>query len=132
MVQAAAKSLGELQAAVLSALWDADAPLSVRDVLARVKRRPPLAYTTVLTVMSRLYDQNVVVRDKRGKAYFYAPCVSREQWKGERAAVELAAAGGPPDEAVLAAFLDSAERADPALLDRLSALIAQRRRKRSQ
>lgn len=131
MSRAAAKSLGELQALVLSALWESAPPLSVRDVLSRMKRKPPLAYTTVLTVLTRLHEQNVVTRQKRGKAFFYQPQVSREQWMGERAAHELAAAGGPPDQAVLAAFLDSAERTDPALLERLSALIAARRRARS-
>lgn len=125
------KSLGELQARVLSILWDAGAPLSVREVLDRVKRKPMLAYTTVLTVLTRLFEQDLVVRHKQGKAYYYEARISREQWMGERAARELALAGGPPDQAVLAAFLDSAERADPALLDRLSALIAARRGKRS-
>ncbi|WP_437778932.1 BlaI/MecI/CopY family transcriptional regulator [Sorangium sp. So ce1097] len=45
------RSLGELEATVLSVLWNSSAPLSVRDVLGRVQRRPPLAYTTVLTVL---------------------------------------------------------------------------------
>ncbi len=131
MTRAVAKSLGELQLLVLSALWESAAPLSVRNVLQRVKRKPPLAYTTVLTVLTRLHAQNVVVREKQGRAFYYRPRVSREQWTGQRAADELAAAGGPPNQAVLAAFLDSAERADPALLERLSALIAARRRTRS-
>jgi predicted transcriptional regulator len=132
MSRAVEKSLGELQALVLSILWDSATPLSVRDVLSRVKRKPLLAYTTVLTVLTRLHEQDLVVREKEGKAYFYRPRVSREQWMGERAARELAVPGGPPDQAVLAAFLDSAERADPDLVDRLSALIAARRRRRSQ
>lgn len=130
MVQDPAKSLGELQAAVLSALWDSGEALSVRNVMVLVKRNPPLAYTTVLTVLSRLYEQDVVVRKKDGKAYLYSPRVSREQWIGDRAARELLASGGPPDQAVLVTFLDSAERADPALLDRLSTLIEKRKKRR--
>ncbi len=122
------KALGELQTAVLSVLWESPTPLSVRDVLARVRRRPRLAYTTVLTVLSRLHEQNVVLREKRGKAFFYWPRISREEWIGERAARELTAAGGTPDRAVLTAFLDSAELTDPVLLERLSALIAARRK----
>ena len=126
------KSLGALQAAALDALWNSEQWLSVRDVRARLGRRRPPAYTTILTVMTRLHDQGVLVREKRGRAFFYTPRVSREQWLGERAARELASGVGPPNQAVLVAFLDSAEQADPALLDRLSDLISERRRGRPQ
>ncbi|XXY48506.1 BlaI/MecI/CopY family transcriptional regulator [Sorangium sp. So ce269] len=125
------RSLGELEAAVLSVLWDSTAPLSVRDVLGRIQRRPPLAYTTVLTVLDRLHEKEFVTRHKEGKAFLYRPCSSREAWLGEQAARSLTAASKHQSDALLMAFLDSAERADPDLLDQLSALIEQRRRKRS-
>ena len=124
------KPLGELEAAVLSALWGSAAPLSVRDVLARVKRRPALAYTTVLTVLDRLHDKGLVTREKEGRAFLYRAHGSREAWLGEQAARALTADRGPPSSAVLMAFLDSAERVDPALLDQLSSLIEARRRRR--
>jgi predicted transcriptional regulator len=130
MPSTARKSLGELEATVLSALWSSREPLSVRDVLARVQRQPALAYTTVLTVLDRLHDKGLVARDKEGKAFLYRPTVSREAWLGEEAARVLTSAESPPNSAVLMAFLDSAERADPALLERLSALIAARQRGR--
>lgn len=116
---------------MLSVLWSSSAPLSVRDVLGRIQRRPPLAYTTVLTVLDRLHDKELVVREKEGKAFLYRPSVSREVWLGEQAAGALTAASTQPSDAVLMAFLDSAERADPTLLDQLSALIARRRQGRS-
>jgi predicted transcriptional regulator len=124
----APKPLGELETAVLSALWDSPSPLSVREVLGRVKRRPSLAYTTVLTVLDRLYEKQLVDREKDGKAFLYHPRLSREAWLGEQAARTLTAETGPPSSAVLMAFLDSAERADPALVDHLSALIEIRRK----
>jgi predicted transcriptional regulator len=123
------KPLGELEAAVLSALWGSGSPLSVRDVLARMKRRPALAYTTVLTVLDRLHDKGLVTREKQGKAFLYCPAVSREVWLGEQAARALTATSGPPSSAVLVAFLDSAEQTDPMLVERLSALIEARRRR---
>lgn len=115
---------------MLSALWSSASPLSVREVLALVQRRPELAYTTVLTVLDRLHDKELVVREKEGKAFLYRPRVSREVWLGERAVQALTDAREPPNQAVLMAFLDSAEKADPALLDRLSTMIAQRRKDR--
>lgn len=124
------KPLGELEAAVLSALWSSAAPLSVREVLAQVKRRPALAYTTVLTVLDRLHDKGLVTREKEGKAFLYRASASREAWLGEQAARALTAGSGPASSAVLMAFLDSAERADPALVEQLSSLIEARRMRR--
>jgi predicted transcriptional regulator len=123
-------SLGELGRAILEVLWASDRPLAVREVQSRLRRRPPLAYTTVLTVLDRLFDKGLVARAKDGKAFLYTPKVSRQSWFGEQAARVLTAGTGS-DEGVLLAFLDGAERADPRLLDRLSHLIAARRREGS-
>lgn len=112
---------------MLEALWSCDAPQSVREVMTRLHRSPQLAYTTVLTVLRRLYDKGMLGRVKHGKAFLYEPRVSREQWMGRRAAQELLGRDGAPSRGVLLAFLDSAERSDPELLDRLSALIDGRR-----
>ena len=72
------KPLGELEATALAALWSSPSPLSAREVLALVQRRPELAYTTVLTVLDRLHDKELVLREKEGKAFLYRPRVSRE------------------------------------------------------
>lgn len=38
----------------------------------------PLAYTTVMTVLDRLARRGVVTRRKAGRAFVYAPAVSRD------------------------------------------------------
>ena len=119
--------LGELEAAVLETLWKR-APLSVRGVLEQLHRRPAPAYTTVLTVLDRLHDKGLVGREKEGKAFIYWARVSRAEWLGDQAARVLTSASGPPNSAVLMAFLDAAERAEPEVIERLSNLIADRRR----
>ena len=122
------QSLGDLERAVMRALWSDTASLTVRDVQARVQRRPALAYTTLLTVLDRLHGKGFVLREKQGRAFRYRPRLSEAEWLGERAAQVLASESGD-DRAVLAAFVASADRASPALLDDLSALIAAHRRK---
>ncbi len=119
--------LGELEHSVMRALWQSAESLSVREVHARVRRRPALAYTTVLTVLDRLHDKGFVLREKDGRAFRYRPKQSEAEWLGDRAARVLAAEAGS-DRAVLAAFVASADRADPALLDELSDLIECHRR----
>jgi predicted transcriptional regulator len=118
--------LGDLERAVMSALWKSNCALSVREVQSRIRRRPALAYTTVLTVLDRLHDKGFVLREKEGRAFSYRPRQSEAEWLGGRAARVLASEAGA-GRAVLAAFVASADRADPALLDELSELIEMHR-----
>jgi predicted transcriptional regulator len=64
---------------VLAALWEAGTA-TVRDVmnLLHAKGRQ-LAYTTVLTFLSRLEQKGVVRSDKSGLAYVYRAKVSRNK-----------------------------------------------------
>lgn len=125
-----AETLGALETSVLEALSRAEEPLSVRGVQARLKRQAELAYTTVLTVLDRLHEKGLVRRQKQGRAFYYEPLVTSEQWRGQRAAKLLAGRDEPPSRAVLVAFLDDTERAAPGVLNELSALLEERRRAR--
>lgn len=125
-----AESLGTLETTVLEALSREGEPLSVREVQARIQRKVELAYTTVLTVLDRLHEKGVVRRQKRGRAFYYEPVVTSEQWRGERAAKLLAGRDAPPNRAVLMAFLEGAERVAPSVLNELSTLLDERRRAR--
>ena len=50
-------------------LWDADAPLSPTEVQARLA--DDLAYTTVVTILTRLTDKGVAARAKHGRSFRY-------------------------------------------------------------
>ncbi|MBM7509695.1 putative transcriptional regulator [Nocardioides salarius] len=64
-------------------LWSWDRPATVRDVLEDMTRRPPLAYTTVMTVMDNLHRKGLLLREKQGRAYLYRPTGSRESHTAE-------------------------------------------------
>src|SRR5688500_8623715 len=125
-----AESLGSLERTVLDALSRATDPLSVREVHGRLSKMD-LAYTTVLTVLDRLHEKGVVRREKRGRAFYYDPVVTAEEWRGQRAAALLAGRDSPPSRAVLMAFLDGTARASPDVLDDLAALLRERKRARN-
>jgi predicted transcriptional regulator len=57
------------------------APATVAEVLERVNARhdPPLAYTTVMTVLSRLHEKGHVTRERRGRGYAYTPAFSEDE-----------------------------------------------------
>jgi predicted transcriptional regulator len=129
LAQAPRKPLGELESAILGVLWDCDGKLPVRRVQEALGRDQALAYTTVMTVLDRLFDKGLLAREKDGKAFVYWATLSRETYLGAQAARMLTELEVPVQRDVLMAFLDSAEHADPAVLDELSALIEARRKR---
>ena len=69
--------LGSLEAKIMDVSWDCeDDFLPVRDVLQRLD--DDLAYTTVMTVMNRLYEKGLLRRRRSGRAWVYRPAMSRE------------------------------------------------------
>jgi predicted transcriptional regulator len=79
------KFLGELQLAVMEAVWKRQ-PVSVSDVLTELnQQKRDLAYTTVMTTMSRLAEKGWLISEKQGRAFYYRAVHSREE--AEAAAV---------------------------------------------
>ncbi|HUG85167.1 MAG TPA: BlaI/MecI/CopY family transcriptional regulator [Euzebya sp.] len=77
--QSASPGLGSLEAKIMRVAWDhAEEHLQVRDVLARLEGN--LAYTTVMTVMNRLYEKGLLRRRRQGRAWAYRPSMSREAY----------------------------------------------------
>ena len=96
-------ALGDLEREVMTVLWDAAEPLTVRQVHESLSRDRDLAYTTVMTVLDRLAKKSVVVQQKADRAYRYAPAQSREEMT---ASVMLDALSSSPDQdAALAYFV---------------------------
>ena len=61
---------GALEREVIACVAAADHPLTPAEVLAEVVGG--LAYTTVMTTLSRLHDKGALVREVDGRAYRYA------------------------------------------------------------
>lgn len=114
-----------LQDDVLSALARLQ-PATVREVIDGLPQ--PRAFTTVATVLSRLLDQGRVTRRRAqdDEPWRYTVAPAHNQQLGQRIASLLDRAAGDP-EPLLQAFVGGVEQLDPALLDRLQALIAARR-----
>ena len=73
--------VGELEAAVMKEIWAAAAPRTVRQVLEALQQTRaadrPLAYTTVMTVMERLFRKGLLVREPDGRAFVYEAAASQ-------------------------------------------------------
>jgi BlaI family transcriptional regulator, penicillinase repressor len=76
--------LGDAELAVMRVLWD-EGQLTVRDVMERLHERGrTVAYTTVLTFLTRLEQKGMVASDKRGTAYVYRAKISRQSVSASR------------------------------------------------
>jgi predicted transcriptional regulator len=106
---------GELEAAVMSALWAADGPLTPGQVQADLARG--LARTTVTTILTRLFEKGVVGRDRQGRGFAYFPVQDAPGLTARRMHTELDR--DHDRESVLARFVDQLGPDDEQLLRQL-------------
>jgi predicted transcriptional regulator len=121
-------SLGPLEISVMEVLW-ASGECSVRDVVPRLDR--PLAYTTVMTTLDRLYKKGLLDRRKSERAFLYSPRLSRRDWERKVAGelIQGLLAGPSPSRESLVSFLvDAVGQHDEALLEELEKKIRDKRR----
>ncbi len=123
------KHLGELETDVLGVVQERG-PVTVQAVKEALAPRRALAYTTVMTVMSRLAAKGLLERQKEGRAYSYTPAASAEKVAGSllQALVRRLYAGATGK--AIAQLLEAEETVDDAELERLEALIRAKREAR--
>ncbi len=111
-------ALGPLEAEVMGVLWQADEPVSVRQVADRLNagRAAPLAYTTVMTVLSRLSSKGILARRQAGRGFVYTPVAA------DTAEIAVRGVLAEFGDAALARFVERVEL-DPALRARLRKLM---------
>jgi predicted transcriptional regulator len=116
--QVAGRRLGVLEAEVMELAWRRGDWFGVNDVLAALpgQRR---AYTTVMTIVTRLCDKGLLERRGQGRGFVYRAALSMEELAARTLRDVLDAADDP--QAVLAHFVKDLE-ASPELLARLRTL----------
>ena len=113
--------LGPLGAEVMRAVWKHREPMTPRQALDVLNdgRTPPLAYTTVMTVMSRLAEKGILVRRRARRGYAYDAVAK------DAAAIAVHDVMRDFGEQAVAHFLTEA-RANPKLRRRLERLLEEK------
>lgn len=111
------RGAGELEAEVLAVLQSAGAALTPAQVRERLG--DPLAYTTVVTILSRLHAKGLLTRNRSGRAFSYSPVADEPGLAARRMRGVLEAE--EDREAVLARFVSGLSSADEQLLRRMLA-----------
>ena len=115
---------GELETRVMHVLWQHGDWLTPGDVHNALPGGRDLAYTTVETVLGRLYTKEQLERRREGRAFAYRPIMTRDEWAAQRMREVLDAAGDR--DAALAHFVDGIDRGSKVQLRRA---LGQRRRR---
>jgi len=121
-------SLGRLEYSLMQILW-ARGECNVRDVARELDR--PLAYTTVMTTLDRLYKKGLLDRHMPGRAFVYSARMSRQAWeigRAENVVANFFAGPHPSRELLVSSFLEAVGEHDAALLDELEKKIRTKRK----
>ena len=124
-------ALGSLERQVMDVMW-AGGTFVVREVLARLDR--PVAYTTVMTTLDRLYKKGFVARARTGRAFSYTAAQTREQVEAAVAAGVLSGLlshGTGTAMPILSNLVDAVSREEGGLdmLSTLEEMVRERRRR---
>lgn len=121
------RTLGDLEARVMEVLWRRGEATTVRQVHEELARDRDLAYTTVMTVMDRLWRKRLLRRRAQGRAYAYVPANSEGEYTAKLMNQLLRGTGDR--RTALAHFVDGMRSADEKELLRLAREAAGRRRR---
>lgn len=119
--------LGDLEADVMSAVWE-KGEATVQDVKDALEAKRPLAYTTVMTVMTRLAEKGLLNRHKVGRAYVYTPASTQEKMAGSMLRSLVGRLYDGAAGKAIAHLLETEDGVDEAELDRLEELIQAKRK----
>ncbi|MFF8309460.1 BlaI/MecI/CopY family transcriptional regulator [Streptomyces lydicus] len=112
---------GQLEAQVLAALHHSPGPATAAWVQQRLGG--DLAYTTVMTILSRLHTKQAVTRERSGRSYVWTPAADEAGLAALR--MRRVLDGEPDRDAVLTSFVSALSAHDEqllrTLLDRASA-----------
>jgi predicted transcriptional regulator len=111
--------MGQLEAAVMDVLWDRGGWMTPREVHTELSVHHPVGYTTVMTILVRLWRKGRLDRERDGRAFAYAAVESREAHAAGEMTRFLGAAGNR--SAALGHFLQAMSNEERAQLRRLLA-----------
>ncbi|HVE56403.1 MAG TPA: BlaI/MecI/CopY family transcriptional regulator [Pyrinomonadaceae bacterium] len=121
------ESLGPLEHQTMAVLWK----LKEGNVSAvKAALREPVAYTTVMTTLDRLYKKGLLNRRKDNRAFLYSPRFSPEELEifvTENVIGKLLDTSTGQIEPILSCIVDAVSERDRLLLDELERIVREKR-----
>lgn len=119
--------VGPLEHQLMQALWERGSA-TVRELMDAGAL--PLAYTTVMTTLDRLYKKGLLDRTAEGRAFRYEPRQSREELQRSAAVhgIRQLLSSGPASSLPLSYLVEALGEQDAQLLDELQLIVERKRR----
>lgn len=118
------RHLGSLEAQIMRILWD-QPRLPVRSVVELLPGRRVRAYTTVMTVMNRLFEKGLLRREAAGRAHVYWPSMTEAEFLDSISRKMVRTVLAEFGDAGVAAFVGELRQGGPAAVEKLRKLIAE-------
>ena len=74
------RRLPDAEQEVMQTIWMCEAPVARTDIEEILYKDHPMAMTTLLTLLTRLYEKGFISIEKVARRSYYTPCVSREDY----------------------------------------------------
>lgn len=75
-------SISDAELEILNVLWEAGKALNANEIRSMLNEKKNWERTTVLTLIRRLLEKEVISQEKR-EVYYYLPCLKREDYVEE-------------------------------------------------
>lgn len=111
--QVTGKVLGELESEIMEIIWSQKGVISVKEITEILSKRRKLAYTTVMTIMTRLVEKGVLVRRLKGQSYLYKPKVTKEKFISKAVHGIFSSAVSTLGEEVMTHFVKEIKKISP-------------------
>jgi len=103
------KILSDSEREIMEIIWR-NGQNCVRDVLKELKKKKKIAYTTVMTVMSRLHEKGVLKRKMNGSgAFVYEPISDKKTFIEKKTEKMIKGLLNEYGDVAVAQFLDAIE-----------------------
>jgi len=119
------KVLGPLETDIMQIVWQ-DERSTVKKVHRKLSQHRDIAYTTVMTTMSRLSEKGVLHRHREGLAYVYMPAITEDDFVTMVVQQVLDGLMEDYSETAIDYMIDYLARSNPSELRRLQRMLQTR------
>ncbi|HJF33872.1 MAG TPA: BlaI/MecI/CopY family transcriptional regulator [Sporosarcina psychrophila] len=113
---------GPLEAKIMDVLWN-DVEMTIKDVQQVLEREKSTNFNTVMTVMNRLVDKEILRKRTDGRSFLYKPVLSREEFLSTQSKEMTNELMDEFGNVVVSHMLDALEDVDDALVAKLEEKI---------
>jgi len=117
---------GDLQTEIMTSVWTLGRA-TVEEVRARQPSRRRSAYNTIQTVMNRLVDRGLLLRERKGKAYVYRPRYEQSEYVARAIGEHLTGVAPDTRKAALLTLVEELESDELDEIARLARTVKRRR-----